>query len=137
MIREDQSGFRNVFQIGIGYLSVTVRHLFFTQNEMVRAIVLSQFLKDQRRIGSIIPDDQAAVLSGGSGPDGVIFIAFFNSVAFSSIGRFISRIQFKGNALQRIAQLVHLGDLTFGNGDQIKFQAHVGVCVAPLQIEKF
>ena len=91
-------------------------------------IFLRKFSKGDGGVALLIQNLQIAVFIGRARPDGCLTI----SGKVSLCG-----IQVKRNILHRIPDLIHLCDLALRNGRQVELQAQVGVCMAPLQIEKF
>ena len=71
----------------------------------------------------VILEDEGAVAIGGAGGN-------FADCLVVVVGG----VQFKLCALDRVALLVHLAQVALGNRDQVEFQGHVGVHVAPLQV---
>ena len=116
--------------MGLALRAVTVRDLALLEHKVVCIIFLRKFSKGDGGVALLIQNLQIAVLIGLARPDGLIALSDGEVVVTNGI-------QVKRNILHRIPDLIHLCDLALRNGRQVELQAQVGVCIAPLQIEKF
>ena len=111
--------------------AVSGGNIHFLEHELAglagTAVLVFQVVQAQQRAVGVL-EHKVTVGSRGAGGDQILRVVCIV---------FVGVIQVKPGARHRVADLVHLDEVALGDGNQVEFQLHVGVHIAPLQVEEF